>query len=126
MINTENFTFRESFNDLQVGDFFFLFEYGNWRKIKITRITPKYFFRGYGKDLGNGRFEYENAYRRDNGTKVGGWRGDPNATLPTPELVARIDSEQKEKQDINEFNTLIENNTLPIEKIREILVILKK
>lgn len=109
MINLENITLRETFKDLQVGDVFFTVGGGFhaiWNRNVITRLTDKMFYRGYGKVLPNGRHEYEDAYRREDGRRVGGHRSEPSATLPTKELINRLAAEQvaaKVRSDIRSF-----------------------
>jgi hypothetical protein len=125
MITISNY--RSSFAELQVGDQFLTRNSGwncsSYNLLTIIRLTPKYFIRGYG-NLINGKHEYENAYRRDNGQKVGRYHSDPDATLPTPELVAEINQDITDRNTRNELKNL-ELSNLTIEQARQVVDLVK-
>jgi hypothetical protein len=102
--------YRSSFAELQVGDQFLTSQAWGTSYVPnaVTRLTPKWFVRGFGKPLDSKKniCEYEDVYRRDNGQRVGGHRSDSNAILPTPELIAQINQEVADRATMNELASL--------------------
>jgi hypothetical protein len=98
-MNTDKpFTFRPSFAELQVGDEFITINHSSfataYRRRTVTRLTSKYFY----SECGNDTLRRDNVYSRKDGTRVGGHREDPNAVIPSPELISLIETHTRNIQ----------------------------
>ncbi len=114
-MNTEKpFVFRSSFAELQVGDEILSRE-GGWayhwyKRHTITALTKNWFRCG------------DMTFTREHGRRVGGLKSGSYATLPTPEIIAEIISQQKTEATCRNIRHIKEHLTdqLSIEDARKI------